>query len=574
MALRYGPLANCQGPRPACKRAAAVLALHSVATPQAPSRLPSARPLLPAFSPSSFGADSRAPHVRTSGGTRQGSHVCAASRKASKEADKEVQFDVSVAVEELSLCRRRATVTVPASAVKEVFKRGVKRLERDVVGSLRGWQAGKPLPLSMIVTQVGGQAKFKTYCLEELLLEALPKGVEAASRGQALDPESVEVPRADYPSMLERYDPARDFCFTALFDVAPPLVWRTPLEAIEVTIRDTGDLASDTAAADDLIRQYRKQHGFSRVVAGRGLQRGDTLVMDMQVVTAAGQQPLPGLTKSRISFDTEEDALDITTGMLGMRAGEVRSFDMSLPHDYPLEVWQGMPVRVNVRVHEVFEWTLPEFDDAYVAAHHGSQWSSATEMREALVASTAMQRMQLLDQQLGEAVVKAVAGALDMPEVPPRMVERLGERQFQAQLLEMINDRVGTREDIEKLATEEMAAEFVQQRRSELEEQVKFNLAVDDIFERQGLTLDEEMVAQEFALRERQMQAVGQPPSREELMEDVRETVKTVIVTEWLKDNIKRHVLPYNSGGQDGAGEGAASGEASSSKRREPVAAA
>lgn len=30
--------------------------------------------------------------------------------------------------------------------------------------------------------------------------------------------------------------------------------------------------------------------------------------------------------------------------------------------------------------------------------------------------------------------------ALDMPEVPPRMVEQLGERQFQAALLQMIED--------------------------------------------------------------------------------------------------------------------------------------
>lgn len=48
-------------------------------------------------------------------------------------------------------------------------------------------------------------------------------------------------------------------------------------------LRDTGDFTTDAAAADDLLRQYRKQHGFSRVAAGRGLQLGDTLVMDLEV---------------------------------------------------------------------------------------------------------------------------------------------------------------------------------------------------------------------------------------------------------------------------------------------------
>lgn len=37
--------------------------------------------------------------------------------------------------------------------------------------------------------------------------------------------------------MLERYDPGREFTFTATFDVAPPLVWRRPLQDITVTIQ-------------------------------------------------------------------------------------------------------------------------------------------------------------------------------------------------------------------------------------------------------------------------------------------------------------------------------------------------
>ncbi len=52
----------------------------------------------------------------------------------------------------------------------------------------------------------------------------------------------------------------------------------------------------------------------------------------------------------------------------------------------------------------------PQFDDAYVAKHHAGQWGSAKEMREALIASTAMQRVQELDKQLEDAVVKVGRG--------------------------------------------------------------------------------------------------------------------------------------------------------------------
>lgn len=60
------------------------------------------------------------------------------------------QYDVSVKVEELSVCRRRATITVPASAVKDVFKRGVKRIE--VRDGLHRCTLGLPCPGAAAVT--------------------------------------------------------------------------------------------------------------------------------------------------------------------------------------------------------------------------------------------------------------------------------------------------------------------------------------------------------------------------------------------------------------------------------------
>ncbi len=53
-------------------------------------------------------------------------------------------------------------------------------------------------------------------------------------------------------------------------------------------------------------------------------------------------------------------------------------------------------------------------------------------------------------------------------------------------------------------------------------------------------------------------QAVEQPFDRQELLDDVRETVKSVTVIEWLKDNIKREVLPYDHAGSQGAKEAVA----------------
>ena len=96
--------------------------------------------------------------------------------------------------------------------------------------------------------------------------------------------------------------------------VAPPLEWNKPYRELTVTIKDNGNLATDEAAADGLIRQALKKAGFQRVVPDRGLQSGDTAIIDLEVKVQGGKMPLPGLSQSKVVFDTEADPLDLTSG--------------------------------------------------------------------------------------------------------------------------------------------------------------------------------------------------------------------------------------------------------------------
>jgi len=46
--------------------------------------------------------------------------------------------------------------------------------------------------------------------------------------------------------------------------------------------------------------------------------------------------------------------------MEGMLAGDERKFSITFPRDYNVELWRGMDADVTVKVHEVFNWALPE----------------------------------------------------------------------------------------------------------------------------------------------------------------------------------------------------------------------
>ena len=63
-------------------------------------------------------------------------------------------------------------------------------------------------------------------------------------------------------------------------------------------------------------------------------------------------------------------------GMEGMEPGQERKFRIQIPQDYPVEVWQGMDADVRVRVHQVFEWQLPEVRGSCSEAGTKLGWSS------------------------------------------------------------------------------------------------------------------------------------------------------------------------------------------------------
>ena len=44
---------------------------------------------------------------------------------------------------------------------------------------------------------------------------------------------------------------------------------------------------------------------------GRGLQRGDTCIMDIDIRSKASKKSMPGLCKPKFPLDTEMDPLDL-----------------------------------------------------------------------------------------------------------------------------------------------------------------------------------------------------------------------------------------------------------------------
>ncbi len=66
--------------------------------------------------------------------------------------------------------------------------------------------------------------------------------------------------------------------------------------------------------------------------------------------------------------------------------------------------------------------------------------------------------------------------------------------------------RIATREEVENYASEAMVKEYIDKRRPELEDLIKFNMAVDEIFDKEQISLEEEEIQSEVDLRKKSYQ--------------------------------------------------------------------
>lgn len=441
-------------------------------------------------------------------------------------------------------------MTVPSNLVNAAFNRTVDVLRQQVVGDLKGFRPGN-VPLAMVVQRVGGQDNFKGAVLEEVLHSALPAVMAAHARDAVPQSERIAT---DARELKATFDPAKPLEFAIEYVALPPVRWLKPYQEIEVTVRETGSLETDSEAAEALIRQYRKDKGKQRVAADRGLLPGDVAIVSMRVDPADGLgPPFPGLTRDKFAFDTDEDPLSMVPHLEGAGAGEERSWVFSFPDDWHVELWRGQQAKATVKVLELFEWDLPPFDDEFVRQHfgpgspsarNGVAFESADDMRKSLVAATTLERMKAQTQQAQDALVEAVAACADLA-VPEEMIRLAGEKEYEQRLMAMLQEGAATPDDLPRLTSQEAVEEFVRERRAELEEQVRFNLATDAIFEEQKLEVPADVVDAEVESAAQQFESDGLEYDREVLRADTEAKMQTMCVMDWLQGNVKIVTEPW-----------------------------
>ena len=309
-------------------------------------------------------------------------------------------------LENLGTLERRLSVSLPLDQVNTEIESRLKRLARTV--KLHGFRPGK-VPLKIVEQQFGGQVR------QEVLGDAVQR-----SFGEAVKEKQLRVagyPRIEVKAMAD----GAKFEYTATFEIYPEIVVGSVENArIDRPVVEIGD-----AEVDKTIEILRKQRTHFHETK-RPAANGDQARIDYRGSIDGTAFEGGSAEDQYVQLGGGQLLADFEKNVVGMQAGESKTFDMRFPDDYHGKEVAGKNARFEVILKEVREPHVPEVDEAF-ARSLGVSDGEVGKMRTEIKANLDREVKRRATARLKDQVMKSLLDATTV-ELPKALVDMEVER--------------------------------------------------------------------------------------------------------------------------------------------------
>lgn len=310
-------------------------------------------------------------------------------------------------LETLSSLERRLSIAVSMQEVNTEVANRLKRLSKTV--KIHGFRPGK-VPVKIVEQQYGGQVR------QEVLGDTIQK-----SFGEAVQEKKLRVAGLPKIEVQSGDETTEQFEYTATFEIYPEVeLGDLTALSIEKPVVEVGD-----AEIDKTIEVLRKQRAVFEPVQ-RAAAAGDQVKMDYR--GTIGGEAFDGGTAEGNVVQLGEGRLlpDFENNVIGLSAGESKTFNMTFPDDYHGKEVAGKEAQFEITVQEVLEPRLPEID-AEFAKSLGVGDGNLETMRSEIHANLEREVKRRTISKVKEQVMKALLDSTSV-EVPQALVEQEAER--------------------------------------------------------------------------------------------------------------------------------------------------
>ena len=409
---------------------------------------------------------------------------------------------------ELPDSRVRVDVEVATEALERELKSAAAELGREM--RVPGFRSGK-VPAEVVLRQVGREA-----VLDEAVRRALPGWYEEALADAKV--QTVGEPDLKLEDLPEKGAP---LAFTIEVGVVPPAKLGD-YKGIEVGRREPKVDDEEVNAELERIRESLA----SLETVEREAANGDFVVMDYvgqidgtPFEGGEGRGQVVELGSGRLIPGFEEQ-------LVGAKAGDERTVELSFPDDYPAEELAGKPAAFAVEVKEVKEKRLPELDDDFAVEAGG--FDSLDELRSEIESRIAQAEERNIESEFREAAVDAVVANAQV-EVPHELVHSKAHEMWHRTARRLEQQGIHPQQYLQMIgkSEEELAVES----ESDAETALKREAVLAAIVEAEGIEVSDEEIEQ--ALR-----ASAPPDANEKQLKRALKRARAQGADEALREDI------------------------------------
>ena len=305
-------------------------------------------------------------------------------------------------LETLGRLERRLSVVVPIAEIESEVENRLKRLSRTV--KLHGFRPGK-VPLKVVAQQFGSQVR------QEVLGATLEKSFGDAVRQQNL--RVAGYPRFEAKPLAEG---ASQFEYSATFEVYPDIAVG---DLSQITI-GRPVLVVGEPEVDKTIEIMRKQRATFEP-AERAAEQGDRLTITYRGTIDDNEFSGSSARDQAVVLGDGRRLPDFDKRLLGMKAGEVKTFELRFPDDYHGKEVAGKTARFEVTVAQIAVPGLPALD-AEFAKKLGVADGDLAKMRAEVKANLEREVKVRLKNRVKDRVMQALLDVTRI-EAPKSLVE-------------------------------------------------------------------------------------------------------------------------------------------------------
>jgi trigger factor len=379
---------------------------------------------------------------------------------------------------DVSQTRKNLVVEIPSAIVDAEIDRITQDYSR--AARIPGFRPGK-VPARLV------RQRFREQILHDVAHGLIPRAVDDALRERGVEP-------VDTPDIRDVFvEEGRPLKFTASFETVPPI---DPGDYQSLTLRRP-EPKVDPAEVDRRIAALRDRAARYEPVEDRGLEQGDTAIVDLVRKPVSGEGEKKGAPPKANRH--EDIAVDLGSPanppgfddqLAGLTPGETKTFRVTYPAEYAIADLAGTAVEYSVTLKSIKRRVVPDLDDEL--AKDIGPYESLEQLRAHVEEGVRAAAEHQADRDLRANLLEQLARRVAIP-VPEALVEREVDRRLEEFVRRLIEQQV------EPTRTNINWEEFRQRQRDPATEAVQGALVLDEVARREGLAATEDEINAEIA---------------------------------------------------------------------------